>query len=119
MIPLATITNVGSGRFRTKYIRLLQGETKTIDANLAVSLVGLNCAKVNFEATDDLSGINEYRLIKAAKFTGAIVNSKQDAIKALKPKKKSMGKKTTKHLKSVVTKAKEAVLPAEEETAEE
>ena len=58
-------------------------------------------------------------MIKAAKFTGAIVNSKQDAIKALKPKKKSMGKKTTKHLKSVVTKAKEAVLPAEEETAEE
>ena len=61
---------------------------------------------------------NEYILIKAAKFTGVIVNSKPDAIKALKPKKKSMAKKTTKHLKSVVTKAKEAVLPVEETTEE-
>ncbi len=119
MIPLATITNVGSGRFKSKYVRLLQGETKTIDVGLAVSLVGLNGVKVKFEATDDLSGINEYILIKAAKFTGMIVNSKPDAIKALKPKKKSMAKKTTKHLKSVVTKAKEAVLPVEEETTEE
>ena len=115
---MAKITNVGSGRFNTKYVRLLQGETKTIDVGLAVSLVGVDRAFIEFEANDDLSEISEFRLLKAAKFAGLNVSSKQDAISALKPKKKSIGKKTTKHLKSVVTKAKEAVLPVEETTEE-
>tara|TARA_R110002020_G_scaffold124320_3_gene281294 strand:+ start:362 stop:709 length:348 start_codon:yes stop_codon:yes gene_type:complete len=115
---LAKITNVGSRRFNTRHVRLLQGESKTIDAGLAVSLIGLDGAKVEFEAADDLSGINEYRLLKAAKFAGLHVSSKQEAISALKPKPKSVVKKTTKHLKSVVSKAKEAVLPVEETTEE-
>ena len=115
---MAKITNVGSGRFNTKYVRLLQGETKTIGAELAVSLVGVDRAFIEFEANDDLSGINEYRLLKAAKFAGLHVSSKQEAISALKPKPKSVVKKTTKHLKSVVSKAKEAVLPVENTTEE-
>mgnify|MGYP003112941666 FL=1 len=111
---MVKVTNYSGRRFRTRNMTLMPEETKSIDVETGIQLMGLSGVKVIFEAGDNLSNITEYRLIKAAKFVGLTATSKDDAIKQLVPKRTR-----TKQLKSVVTKAKEAVLPAEEETTEE